>query len=177
MMPLEREVAALRKKVSMADGERRFKEEKQWAQVQGNKAHMAQMGWQVKRYSALMQSFHREADLRLLEGSFPLFLPSWSRSLTRGCIPLPSATANNERHCQEVALMHASASQVTGPTSSSTVPMLPAPKPITITIGKSSRHHQPLPRSPSPAPHFISPPDDKERDRPLRSAIAQGKQP
>jgi hypothetical protein len=47
----------------------RFKEEKQWEQVQGNKARAAQMGWQVKRYSALMQSFHREADLRLLEGS------------------------------------------------------------------------------------------------------------
>ncbi len=69
MTPLEREVAALRKKASMADSERRrFKEEKQWAQVQGNKARAAQMGWQVKRYSALMQSFHREADLRLLEG-------------------------------------------------------------------------------------------------------------
>ena len=76
MTPLEREVAALRKKASMADSERRrFKEEKQWAQVQGNKARAAQMGWQVKRYSALMQSFHREADLRLLEGS--------SLSLTR----------------------------------------------------------------------------------------------
>ena len=75
MTPLEREVAALRKKASMADSERRrFKEEKQWAQVQGNKARAAQMGWQVKRYSALMQSFHREADLRLLEGSslFPI---------------------------------------------------------------------------------------------------------
>src|SRR5712671_737636 len=75
MTPLEREVAALRKKASMADSERRrFKEEKQWAQVQGNKARAAQMGWQVKRYSALMQSFHREADLRLLEcSSLPLF--------------------------------------------------------------------------------------------------------
>lgn len=76
MTPLEREVAALRKKASMADSERRrFKEEKQWAQVQGNKARAAQMGWQVKRYSALMQSFHREADLRLLEGS-SVFTPS-----------------------------------------------------------------------------------------------------
>jgi hypothetical protein len=74
MTPLEREVAALRKKASMADSERRrFKEEKQWAQVQGNKARAAQMGWQVKRYSALMQSFHREADLRLLEGSSLFF--------------------------------------------------------------------------------------------------------
>ncbi|KAF8502256.1 hypothetical protein F5888DRAFT_1181231 [Russula emetica] len=156
MTPLEREVAALRKKASMADSERRrFKEEKQWAQVQGNKARAAQMGWQVKRYSALMQSFHREADLRLLE-------------------------ANNERHRQEVASIHASASQVAGPTSSS-LPLLPAPKPVAITVGKSSRRQPPPPRPPSPPPRFIPPPDDEEREpereRPLRSAIAQGKQP
>jgi len=72
MTPLEREVAALRKKASTADSERcRSKEEKQWTQVLGNEARAAQMGWQVKRYSALM---HREADLRLLEGS-SFFLP------------------------------------------------------------------------------------------------------
>jgi hypothetical protein len=85
MTPLEREVAALRKKASMADSERRrFKEEKQWAQVQGNKARAAQMGWQVKRYSALMQSFHREADLRLLEG---LLLPTRLRAFSRCFAP------------------------------------------------------------------------------------------
>jgi hypothetical protein len=75
--------------------------------------------------------------------------------------------------------MQASASQVAGPTSSS-VPLLPAPKPVAITVGKSSRHHQPPPRPPpSPPPRFIPPPppDDEERERPLRSAIAQGKQP
>ncbi|TFY82319.1 hypothetical protein EWM64_g1691 [Hericium alpestre] len=67
---LEREVAALRKKASVADSERRrFKEERKWAQSQGNQARASQMGWQVKRYAALMQSFHREADLRLLEGT------------------------------------------------------------------------------------------------------------
>lgn len=191
MTPLEREVAALRKKASMADSERRrFKEEKQWAQVQGNKARAAQMGWQVKRYSALMQSFHREADLRLLEGSSLLFLlvsfPQLESATTTHITikPLsrpsfPSATANNERHRQEVASMQASASQVAGPTSSS-VPLLPAPKPVAITVGKSSRHHQPPPRPPpSPPPRFIPPPppNDEERDRPLRSAIAQGKQP
>ena len=69
MTPLEREIAALRKKASLADSERRrFREEKKWALSQGNRARANQMGWQVKRYSALMQSFHREADLRLLEG-------------------------------------------------------------------------------------------------------------
>lgn len=70
LSPLEREVAALRRKATMADSERRrFKEEKKWAQEQGNSARANQMGWQVKRYAALMQSFHREADLRLLEGT------------------------------------------------------------------------------------------------------------
>ncbi|KAI9450523.1 hypothetical protein F5148DRAFT_1301178 [Russula earlei] len=147
MTPLEREVAALRKKASMADSERRrFKEEKQWAQVQGNKARAAQMGWQVKRYSALMQSFHREADLRLLE-------------------------ANNERHRQEVASMQASASQVAGPSSTS-VPQLPAPQPVAITFGGPSRTSQR-----SPPPRLVPPPNGEERERPLRSAIAQGKQP
>lgn len=69
LSPFEREVAALRRKATMADSERRrFKEEKKWAQEQGNSARANQMGWQVKRYAALMQSFHREADLRLLEG-------------------------------------------------------------------------------------------------------------
>lgn len=71
LSPLEREVAALRRKATMADSERRrFKEEKKWAQEQGNSARANQMGWQVKRYAALMQSFHREADLRLLEGVY-----------------------------------------------------------------------------------------------------------
>ncbi|KAI0305722.1 hypothetical protein B0F90DRAFT_1097483 [Multifurca ochricompacta] len=143
MTPLEREVAALRKKASMADSERRrFKEEKQWAQVQGNKARAAQMGWQVKRYSALMQSFHREADLRLLE-------------------------ANNERHRQEVASLQASASQVAGPSSS--MPLLPPPQPVAITVGGPGHRS-----APSPEPRLIPPP---EEERPLRSAIAKGKQP
>jgi hypothetical protein len=177
MTPLEREVAALRKKASMADSERRrFKEEKQWAQVQGNKARAAQMGWQVKRYSALMQSFHREADLRLLEGSCPPFLSRATRSYGRdiSAFFFSSAAANNERHRQEVASMQASASQVAGPTSS--VAMLPPPQPVAITFGGSSRHQQPPP-PPSPPPRLIPPPEEEERDRPLRSAIAQGKQP
>ncbi|KAI9463586.1 hypothetical protein BJY52DRAFT_922170 [Lactarius psammicola] len=144
MTPLEREVAALRKKASMADSERRrFKEEKQWAQVQGNKARAAQMGWQVKRYSALMQSFHREADLRLLE-------------------------ANNERHRQEVASIHASASQIAGPSSS--MPLLPPPQPVAITVGGPSRRN-----APSPPPRLIPPPEEEQPI--LRSAISKGKQP
>ncbi|KAG2146019.1 uncharacterized protein EDB93DRAFT_1150544 [Suillus bovinus] len=68
MSPLERELAMLRAKASLADSERRrFKEEKKWAESQGNFARVSQMSWQVKRYTALTQSFTREADARLLE--------------------------------------------------------------------------------------------------------------
>ncbi|KAG2368081.1 hypothetical protein BDR07DRAFT_1605679 [Suillus spraguei] len=68
MTPLERELATLRAKASLADSERRrFKEEKKWAESQGNVARVSQMSWQVKRYTALTQSFTREADARLLE--------------------------------------------------------------------------------------------------------------
>jgi len=72
MTPLQREVANLRAKASLADTERRrFKEEKQWALSQGNAARAEQMGWQVKRYAALVDSFHKEADAKLLEGALP----------------------------------------------------------------------------------------------------------
>ncbi|KIJ18950.1 hypothetical protein PAXINDRAFT_175056 [Paxillus involutus ATCC 200175] len=68
MDPLEREVATLRARASLADSERRrFKEEKKWALSQGNLARAAQMSWQVKRYTALTRSFTKEADTRLLE--------------------------------------------------------------------------------------------------------------
>jgi hypothetical protein len=68
MSPLERELATLRAKASLADSERRrFKEEKKWAESQGNVARVSQMSWQVKRYTALTQSFTREADAKLLE--------------------------------------------------------------------------------------------------------------
>lgn len=70
MTPLEREVATLRARASLADSERRrYKEERKWAISQGNLARASQMKWEVKRYTALMQSCHREADAKLLEGS------------------------------------------------------------------------------------------------------------
>ncbi|TFK73926.1 hypothetical protein BDN72DRAFT_956245 [Pluteus cervinus] len=70
MTPLEREIATLRTRASLADTERRrFKEERKWALEQGNVARASQMKWQVKRYTALMQSFHREADAKLIEAS------------------------------------------------------------------------------------------------------------
>lgn len=66
MTPLEREIAALRARASLADSERRrFKEERKWAIAQGNLPLAEQMKWQVKKYKALMQSFHREADEKL----------------------------------------------------------------------------------------------------------------
>lgn len=69
LSPAERDVAVLRARASLADSERRrFKEERKWALSQGNVARADQLAWQVKRYTALMDSFHREADAKLLEG-------------------------------------------------------------------------------------------------------------
>ncbi|KAG7446291.1 uncharacterized protein BT62DRAFT_931740 [Guyanagaster necrorhizus] len=70
MSPLDREVVALRTRASLADSERRrFKEEKKWAIEQGNTALASQLSWQIKRYSTLMKSFHREADTKIIEAS------------------------------------------------------------------------------------------------------------
>ncbi|KAJ7287824.1 hypothetical protein C8J57DRAFT_596812 [Mycena rebaudengoi] len=70
MTPLDREVAALRARASLADSERRrYKEERKWAIEVGNEVRAKEMSWQVKRYSALMKSFHREADDKILEVS------------------------------------------------------------------------------------------------------------
>lgn len=69
LTPSEREVALLRARASLADSERRrFKEERKWALSQGNEARASQLEWQVRRYAALMESFHREADAKLIEG-------------------------------------------------------------------------------------------------------------
>ena len=69
MSALEREVARLRTRASLADTERRrYKEERKWALSQGNLALASQMAWEVKRYKALMQSFHREADVLVVQG-------------------------------------------------------------------------------------------------------------
>ncbi|KAF9263332.1 hypothetical protein L218DRAFT_999666 [Marasmius fiardii PR-910] len=70
MSPVEREVAALRARASLADSERRrFREEKKWALADGNVELAKQLKWQAQKYSALMKSFHREADQKLLEAS------------------------------------------------------------------------------------------------------------
>jgi hypothetical protein len=68
--PLEREIKELRTRASLADTERRrFREEKKWAESQGNTARAEQMKWNIKRYTALMESFNREADRKLIEGA------------------------------------------------------------------------------------------------------------
>ncbi|KAI0663515.1 hypothetical protein C8Q70DRAFT_906899 [Cubamyces menziesii] len=70
LSPQEREVAVLRARASLADSERRrFKEERKWALSQGNMARASQLAWQVKRYTALMESFHREADAKVVEAA------------------------------------------------------------------------------------------------------------
>ncbi|KAF9482148.1 hypothetical protein BDN70DRAFT_875446 [Pholiota conissans] len=68
LSPLEREVHVLRTRAALADSERRrFKEERRWAISQGNEARASQMKWEVKRYTSLMETFTREADLKELE--------------------------------------------------------------------------------------------------------------
>lgn len=70
MLPVDREIAALRARASLADSERRrYKEERKWAISQGNLARASQMKWEVKRYTAMMQKFHRDADAKVLEGN------------------------------------------------------------------------------------------------------------
>jgi hypothetical protein len=69
--PLDREVAILRARASLADTEkRRYKEERIWALASGNQARAEQMSWQVKRYRALTHGFNKEADAKLLEGAY-----------------------------------------------------------------------------------------------------------
>lgn len=70
MSPTEHEIAVLRARASLADSERRrFKEERKWALSQGNIARADQLAWQVRRYSTLMESYHREADAKIVEGT------------------------------------------------------------------------------------------------------------
>ena len=105
MTPLQREVANLRAKASLADTERRrFKEEKKWALSQGNAARAEQMGWQVKRYAALVDSFHKEADAKLLEGpslSFPSLITNISARL--GYQHLGSGPSNGPNRIQHLS--------------------------------------------------------------------------
>ncbi|EAU91709.2 hypothetical protein CC1G_04477 [Coprinopsis cinerea okayama7 len=68
MTPLEREIAALRARASLADSERRrCREERKWALSQGNLALASELKANYKRFKALMEECHREADAKLLE--------------------------------------------------------------------------------------------------------------
>lgn len=70
MSPTERDIAVLRARASLADSERRrFKEERKWALSEGNIARAEQLDWQVKRFTALMESYHREADAKVVEAA------------------------------------------------------------------------------------------------------------
>jgi hypothetical protein len=74
MSALDREIHVLRTRASLADSERRrFKEERKWAISQGNIARASQMKWEVKRYTALMETFTREADTKVAEGALGFF--------------------------------------------------------------------------------------------------------
>lgn len=69
LTPTEREIAVLRARASLADSERRrYKEERKWALSQGNSARASQLEFHVKRYTTLMDSFHKEADTKVIEG-------------------------------------------------------------------------------------------------------------
>jgi len=91
MSALDREVARLRTRASLADTERRrFKEERKWALSQGNLLLATQLAWEVKRYKTLMQSFHEEADALVIRGqsanrlvAFGLTVSSSSLSIER----------------------------------------------------------------------------------------------
>lgn len=75
LSPAEREIAVLRARASLADSERRrFKEERKWALSQGNTARASQLAWQVQRYTTLMESFHREADAKVVDGTLTVLL-------------------------------------------------------------------------------------------------------
>jgi len=74
MSALDRDIHVLRTRASLADSERRrFKEERKWAISQGNMARASQMKWEVKRYTALMETFTREADTKAAEGALDFF--------------------------------------------------------------------------------------------------------
>ena len=80
MSAVDREIHVLRTRASLADSERRrFKEERKWAISQGNIARASQMKWEVKRYTALMETFTREADTKAAEGELDIFIQALQR--------------------------------------------------------------------------------------------------
>ncbi|KAH7888522.1 hypothetical protein F5I97DRAFT_1949824 [Phlebopus sp. FC_14] len=139
MSPLERKIALLRARASFADTERRrFKEEKKWALSQGNGARASQMSWQVKRHTALMQSFNKEADACLLERQYPVFALVVNQTKARQQaerVPLPTIQ-NAERQQMERYTNHPR--QTTNTTSQEV--FVERSSTVTLNVGKS--HHR-----------------------------------
>ncbi|TCD68254.1 hypothetical protein EIP91_011220 [Steccherinum ochraceum] len=104
MSPAERQVALLRARASLADSERRrFKEERKWALSQGNKARANQLAWQVKRFTALMESYHREADAKVVEAA--------RAAAAETSIPFPSTSKARASTASATAPAHSSSSR------------------------------------------------------------------
>jgi hypothetical protein len=103
--PLQHEVQELRTRASLADTERRrFREEKKWAESQGNKARAEQMKWNIKRYTALMDSFNKEADRKVVEGARPAsLLPSHLFSSSHSCYRRSPACQRHAEQPQRLA--------------------------------------------------------------------------
>jgi len=100
MTPLEREIHVLRTRAALADSERRrLKEERKWAISQGNLARASQMKWEVKRYSALMETFSREADVKALEGmAIPYTIRISYNCLQLSSLPFPKSNFQQHRY-------------------------------------------------------------------------------
>ncbi|KAI0785669.1 hypothetical protein C8Q75DRAFT_775885 [Abortiporus biennis] len=133
MTPQEREVAILRRRASLADSERRrFKEERKWALSQGNKARANQLAWQVKRFTALMESFHREADAKVVEAA---------RAASQPPIPFPSSSNPGPSH-PGPSTRRASSSQPQPSSSSHHIQHSQHDRPplVSVTVGTAPTH-------------------------------------
>lgn len=65
------QISSLRAQADAAAGDkRRIQEERKWAISQGNWARASQLGLQIRRYQALIESFAKEARRRKSEGGF-----------------------------------------------------------------------------------------------------------
>ena len=92
MAPLEREIAALRAKASLADSERRrCREERKWAVSQGNDELAGELKANYKRFKALMEECHKEADALLLESEPTLLCLPSHLAQAQAQVPKPEA--------------------------------------------------------------------------------------
>ncbi|KAJ3482180.1 hypothetical protein NLI96_g7150 [Meripilus lineatus] len=128
LSPQERQVAILRARASLADSERRrFKEERKWALSTGNKARASQLAWQVKRYAALMESYHREADAKIVEAAR-------AAAPQASSVPFPQAGPSTQRQSQPQAQTQAQQQQPAKAGPSNSTPPL-----ISVTVGTQAQ--------------------------------------